>query len=311
MSAVAVPDAQRGFGLSAAGNGERGAPSGPKRRLRLPFSPWHLVLVPATIVLVFPFIWMLVTSLETQRESLRFPPDLAPHTLVPANYANAFNAAPFSHFFVNSIVVAVATVVSNLVLCTLAGYAFARIRFFGRTALFIAMMATLMVPFQVTMIPQFLIEKWLGIHVAGAVGINHLGALILPNAATAFGVFFLRQFFKTLPGEYEESAQVDGARRLTVLWRIVLPMSLPALATLAALTFLDSWNSFLWPLIVVNDPNEMTLPLGLQTFQSAHVTEWSLLMAGNVMSLVPMLVVFFAAQRYFVRSVAATGLGGA
>jgi multiple sugar transport system permease protein len=282
-----------------------------RSRFRLPFDPWHLVLAPASIILVFPFVWMLITSLETQNESLHFPPVLVPHKLVPANYPNAFDAAPFSHFFVNSIVVAVVTVIANLVLCSLAGYAFARFRFLGRTALFIVLMATLMVPFQVTMIPQFLIEKWLGVHLLAAVGINHLGALILPNAATAFGVFFLRQFFRTLPAEYEESARVDGANRLSVLWRIVLPLSLPALATLAALTFLDSWNSFLWPLIAVDSQNEMTLPLGLQTFQSAHSTEWPLLMAANVMSLIPMLLVFFAAQRYFVRSVAATGLGGA
>jgi multiple sugar transport system permease protein len=254
---------------------------------------------------------MLITSLETQNESLHFPPILVPHKLVPANYPNAFDAAPFSHFFVNSIVVAVSTVVANLVLCSLAGYAFARLRFLGRTALFIVLMATLMVPFQVTMIPQFLIEKWLGVHVLAAVGINHLGALILPNAATAFGVFFLRQFFKTLPLEYEESARVEGATRFTVLWRIVLPLSLPALATLAALTFLESWNSFLWPLIAVDSQNEMTLPLGLQTFQNAHNTQWPLLMAANVMTLIPMLLVFFFAQRYFVRSVASTGLGGA
>lgn len=281
-----------------------------RRRLRFPFSPWHFLLMPASIVLIFPFFWMLATSLETPAESLHFPPILFPHKIRLQNYPNAYDAAPFSHFFVNSIVVALATVVCNLVLCALAGYAFARIRFFGRTALFIVLMATLMVPFQVTMIPQFLIEKWLGVHVLASVGINHLGALILPNAATAFGVFFLRQFFKTLPSEYEESARVDGATRLDVLRRVVLPLSLPALATLAALTFLDSWNSFLWPLIAVDSQSEMTLPLGLQTFQSAHATEWTLLMAANVMSLVPMLVVFFAAQRYFVRSVAATGLAG-
>jgi multiple sugar transport system permease protein len=277
----------------------------------LPFSPWHLVLFPASILLIFPFFWMLITSLETQNESLQFPPVLVPHKLVPANYPNAFDAAPFSHFFVNSIVVAVVTVLANLVFCSLAGYAFARIRFLGRTALFVVLMVTLMVPFQVTMIPQFLIEKWLGVHVVAAVGINHLGALILPYAATAFGVFFLRQFFKTLPIEYEESARVEGASRFTVLWRIVLPLSLPALATLAALTFLESWNSFLWPLIVVDSQNEMTLPLGLQTFQTAHTTQWPLLMAANVMTLIPMLLVFFFAQRYFVRSVASTGLGGA
>ena len=141
-------------------------------------------------------------------------------------------------------------------------------------------------------------------------GINHLGALILPNAATAFGIFFLRQFFRTLPVEYEEAARVDGASRLTALWKVVLPLSLPALSTLAALTFLDSWNNFLWPLIAITDNSKMTLPLGLATFQGAHSTEWTLLMAGNVMSLIPMMLIFFLAQRYFIRSIAATGLAG-
>jgi multiple sugar transport system permease protein len=276
----------------------------------LPFSPWHLVLIPATLVLIFPFLWLVVTSVETSGEALRFPPLLTPHVLRFANYPDAWHSAPFGRFFINSAVVAVTTVLSNLVLCSLAGYAFARLKFFGRGLLFATIMATLMVPFQVTMIPQFIITKWLGVHVLAGVGINHIGALILPNAATAFGVFFLRQFFRTLPVEYEESARVDGASRLTVLRRIVLPLSAPALATLAALTFLDSWNNFLWPLIAINSTSQMTLPLGLATFQGAHATEWTLLMAGNVMSLAPMLLIFFVAQRYFIRSVAATGLAG-
>jgi len=251
----------------------------PGRRFRLPFSPWHLVLVPATLVLIFPFVWLIVTSVETPAEALHFPPILIPHELHFANYSNALAAAPFGRFFFNSAVVAVTTVLCNLVFCSLAGYAFARLRFLGRGAL-------------------------------AGVGIDHLGALILPNAATAFGIFFLRQFFRTLPVEYEESARVDGASRLKVLWHIVLPLSVPALATLAALTFLDSWNNFLWPLIAVTTTDKMTLPLGLATFQGAHSTEWTLLMAGNVMSLAPMLLIFFVAQRYFVRSVAATGLAG-
>ena len=282
----------------------------PRRRWKLPFSPWHLVLVPATIILIFPFFWMLITSLETSSEALRFPPDLTPHVWRFANYNDALNAAPFGRFFWNSAVVAVTTVASNLVLCSTAGYAFARFRFLGRGLLFVLIMTTLMVPFQVTMIPQFLITKWIGVNLAGWAGIGHIGSLIVPNAATAFGVFFLRQFFRTLPIEYEEAARVDGASRLTVLLRIVLPLSAPALATLAALTFLDSWNSFLWPLIAINSTAASTLPLGLATFQSAHATEWTLLMAGNVMSLAPMLLVFLLAQRYFVRSVAATGLSG-
>jgi multiple sugar transport system permease protein len=282
----------------------------PRRRFRLPFSPWHLVLVPATLVLIFPFVWLVVTSVETSGEALHFPPILVPHQLHLANYPDALAVAPFGRFFLNSAVVAVTTVLCNLVFCSLAGYAFARLRFLGRGLLFAVIMTTLMVPFQVTMIPQFIITKWLGVHVLAQVGINHIGALILPNAATAFGIFFLRQFFRTLPIEYEESARVDGASRLKVLWRIVLPLSAPALATLAALTFLDSWNNFLWPLIAVTTTNQMTLPLGLAMFQSAHATEWPLLMAGNVMSLAPMLLIFFVAQRYFVRSVAATGLAG-
>jgi multiple sugar transport system permease protein len=284
------------------------APARPRRRL--PFSPWHLVLVPATLVLIFPFAWLIVTSIETPSEALHFPPILVPHVIRFANYPDALNAAPFGRFFLNSAIVSVTTVLSNLVLCSLAGHALARFRFFGRGLLFALILTTLMVPFQVTMIPQFIITKWIGIHLFEQAGINHIGALIVPNAATAFGVFFLRQFFKTLPPEYEESARVDGASRLTILWRIVLPLSAPALATLAALTFLDSWNSFLWPLIAITTTNQMTLPLGLATFQGAHSTEWSLLMAGNVMSLAPMLVIFFVAQRYFVRSVAATGLAG-
>jgi multiple sugar transport system permease protein len=304
LTATSAP--ARGGVQSPSGDGLPSA----RRRWRLPFSPWHLVLIPATLVLIFPFAWLLITSVETPAEALHFPPVLIPHVLRFANYPDALASAPFGRFFINSAVVAVVTVASNLVLCSLAGYAFARFRFLGRTALFIVIMATLMVPFQVTMIPQFIITRWLGVHVLAAVGIDHIGALILPNAATAFGIFFLRQFFRTLPLEYEESARVDGAGRLKVLWRIVLPLATPALATLAALTFLDSWNNFLWPLIAITSTSQMTLPLGLSTFQGAHSTEWTLVMAGNVMSLVPMLVIFFAAQRYFIRSVAATGLAG-
>jgi multiple sugar transport system permease protein len=303
MTATSAP--ARGVGRTRHDAGVR-----PRRRRRLPFSPWHLVLIPATVVLIFPFVWLVATSLETPSEALHFPPILIPHTIRFANYSDALATAPFVRFMINSAVVAVATVLCNLVLCTLAGYAFARFRFLGRTALFAVIMATLMVPFQVTMIPQFIITKWIGVHVLAGVGINHIGALILPNAATAFGIFFLRQFFRTLPLEYEESARVDGASRLTVLVRIVLPLAAPSLATLAALTFLDSWNNFLWPLIAITSTNQMTLPLGLATFQGAHATEWTLLMAGNVMSLIPMLIVFFVAQRYFIRSVAATGLAG-
>jgi multiple sugar transport system permease protein len=276
----------------------------------LPFSPWHLVLAPLTFVLIVPMLWMVVTSLQTQGEANRFPPVLLPHDPRIANYADAWHTAPFGTFFLNSALVAFVVVVSNLVVCSLAGYAFARVRFLGRTALFMTLMATLMVPVQVTMIPVFLIVKWFGDNVSPYLGINHLGALMLPNLATAFGIFFLRQFFQTVPVELEEAARVDGTSRVGVLFKIVLPLSMPAMSTLAALTILTSWNDFLWPLIVITNTDQMTVPLGLSYFQGAHQTNWPLLMAGNVMSLVPMLVVFVLAQRYFVQSVAGTGLKG-
>lgn len=273
-------------------------------------SPWHLVLVPLTFVLLLPLIWMVLTSLETHAETHQFPPVLIPHSPQWSNYPKALDAAPFLQFMLNSVVVAVLTVIANLVLCSVAGYAFARLRFVGRGLLFGVLMATLMVPIQVTMIPEFLIVKWLGLHVWTQLGIDHLGALVVPNLVTAFGIFFLRQFFLTIPVELEEAARIDGTSRLGVLLKIVLPLSLPALSTLAVLTLLDSWNAFLWPLIVITSENHMTLPLGLTTFQGTHTTHWALLMAGNVFSLLPMLLLFFAAQRYFVRSVAATGLKG-
>ncbi|HEU5043091.1 MAG TPA: carbohydrate ABC transporter permease [Nocardioidaceae bacterium] len=296
------------------GRTEQAAPprvSSDRRRFRLRRpSPWHLVLIPISFILLFPFYLMVVTSLQTEAQTRRFPPLLTPPTPQWSNYATALNAAPFVQFMVNSAVVALIIVAGNLVLCSIAGYAFARLRFAGRGLVFGLLMATLMVPFQVTMIPEFLIVKWLGTNVWDQLGVDHLGALVLPTLATAFGIFFLRQFFLTVPIELEEAARMDGTSRLGVLFKIVLPLSLPALSTVAAITFLDAWNSFLWPLIVINTESHMTLPLGLTTFQGSHDTHWELLMAGNVFSLVPMLLVFFVAQRYFVRSVAATGLKG-
>jgi multiple sugar transport system permease protein len=286
------------------------SPPPPRRRLRLPFSPWHLVLIPLSFLLIVPLLWMLVTSLETEGEANHFPPVLVPASPRFQNYSEAWAAAPFGHFFLNSALVTLVVLISNLVVCSLAGYAFARIRFLGRGALFVTLMATLMVPFQVTMIPVFLIVKWFGDNVAEVLGIDHIGALMLPNLATAFGIFFLRQFFMTVPVELEEAARVDGTSRLGVLFKMVLPLSLPALSTLAALTVLTSWNDFLWPLIVITSQDQMTIPLGLSYFQGAHRVKWPLLMAANVMSLLPMLLVFIGAQRYFVQSVASTGIKG-
>ena len=273
------------------------------KRGRFLFSLWHLVLIPIGVVMVIPLVWMLVTSLQTLEETRHYPPTLLPRSLEFHNYTDVLQLAPFSRWFVNTLVVTIVVVLGNLLFCSLAGYAFARIRFFGREFVFVLILATLMVPFQVVIIPTFLIVKAFGL-------IDTLGALILPNLASAFGIFMLRQFFRTLPIELEEAARIDGASRLGILFKIVLPLSGPALATLAVIMFMWTWNDFLWPLITIYSPQNMTIQLGLATFQGAHQTNTNLLMAANVMSMLPVLLLFFFAQRYFVRGIATTGLKG-
>jgi multiple sugar transport system permease protein len=291
MSAQSIVDADR---LADRTEPERG---------RFLFSPWHLILLPIALVMVLPLVWMVVTSLQTLNETRHYPPTLIPRSLEWRNYTEVLRHTPFVRWFVNTTIVTVTVVIGNLILCSLAGYAFARIRFFGRDVAFILILATLMVPFQVIIIPEFLIVRYLGM-------IDTLGALILPNLAGAFGIFLLRQFFRTLPIELEEAARIDGCSRLGVLVKIVLPLSGPALATLAVITFLWTWNDFLWPLIVIYNEHNYTLQLGLATFQGAHQTTTNLLMAVNVLSMVPILLLFFMAQRYFVRGIATSGLKG-
>jgi multiple sugar transport system permease protein len=274
----------------------------PLWRPHLPFRPVHLILIPLALVMVTPLAWMVMTSIQTPDEARQFPPVL-PSGIHWQNYTDAVNAAPFGRFFLNSALVTGATVLGNLVLCSLAGYAFARLRFFGRDVLFVVLLATLMIPFQVVMIPIFLIMRGLGL-------VDTLGALILPNLVTPFGIFLMRQFFRTLPVELEEAARIDGCSRLGTLIRIVLPLSGPALATLAVIAFLWNWNDFLWPLVIIQSEHNMTLQLGLSTFQGAHSTAWTLLMAGNVLAVLPMLVAFLLAQRQFVNSIASSGIKG-
>ena len=276
------------------------APAG-RRRGRLPFSGWHLFLAPVAAIMLVPLIWMLIVSLETRQQATSFPPQLIPSSLQFGNYSAAWNAVPFAHYFINSLLYSAATVAGNLLFCSLAAYAFARIRFFGRDVLFVVLLATLMVPFQVILIPTFLIVKQLGL-------VDSVGGLIMPNLCSAFGIFMLRQFFRTLPIELEEAARIDGTSRLGILFKIVLPLSLPALATLGIIQFMWSWNDFLWPLIIIDSQAHDTLQLGLSQLQGAHFTQSNLLMAGTVMSQIPMLLVFLLAQRWFVRSIAFTGI---
>ena len=268
---------------------------------RLPFSAWHLLLAPLALLFAVPLIWLLLSSVMTNAEINRFPPTLWPSHLDLGGYSFVLGHALFPRWFVNSLIVALTAVASNLVFGVLGGYAFARLRFAGSRVLLWIMLATMAIPFQLTMIPTFIVMRQLGL-------IDTLGALIVPSLVTPFAVFLMRQFFLSLPRELEEAAWIDGCSTLGVLARIVLPLSRPALSTVAVLTFLTTWNDLTWPLIAINHDTQFTLQLGLTTFQGLHTTNWVAVMAGNVITVVPVLLAFLGAQKTFIQSVAAAGL---
>jgi multiple sugar transport system permease protein len=266
-------------------------------------SPWHLVLFPMALVFALPLLWLIVSSFMTNAQINRFPPTIVPDSLHLDGYRYVFETGRFGRWFLNSTIVAFTTVVSNLVFCSLAGYAFARMHFRGSRVLLALMLATLVIPFQLTMIPTFLLFKHLGL-------IDSLGALILPSLVTPFGVFLLRQFFVSLPREIEEAAWIDGCSRLAILGKVVLPLARPALSTVAVLTLLAVWNDLTWPLIAINSDTRYTVQLGLATYQGAHRTEWSAVMAGNVLVTMPIVIAFLLAQRTFIRSLTSTAVKG-
>jgi multiple sugar transport system permease protein len=266
-------------------------------------SPWHLVLAPLALLFALPLLWLIVSSFMTNAQINKFPPTIIPDSLHLDGYRYVFATGRFGRWFLNSSIVAGVTVFSNLVFCSLAGYAFARLGFRGSRVLLALMLATLVIPFQLTMIPTFLLMKHLGL-------IDSLGALILPSLVTPFGVFLLRQFFVSLPREIEEAAWIDGCSRRAILWTIVLPLARPALATVAVITFLLTWNDVSWPAIAISSDANATLPLGIASFKSRAQTNQSAIMAANVIATVPVLLAFLAAQRTFVRSIASGAVKG-
>jgi multiple sugar transport system permease protein len=265
--------------------------------------PYHLVLMPLSLLFAAPLVWMLITSFMPDAEINAFPPRLWPSHIDFDGYLKVLTEDSYPRWFGNTLLVTAVAVVSHLVLCSLAGYGFARLRFRGRGVAFVAIMATVMVPTQVLMIPTFLVFKNLGL-------IDTLAAAFLPWLATAFGVFLMRQFFLSLPRELEEAARIDGCNRLGVFFRVVLPLARPALATLAVFTFLGAWNDLIWPLIAINSEETYTLQVGLTTFAGARHTQWSALMAGNVLATFPLIVAFVVAQRHFIATMSFSGLKG-
>lgn len=270
--------------------------------LRTPrFSPWHLLLMPTALLFALPLVWMIMTSFMPARDINAFPPRFLPSTVSLQGYRELFATSNILVWLRNTATVSAIAVLSHLVLCSLAGYGFARLRFVGRNAAFFLIVATIMIPIQLLMIPTFIMFSRLGV-------INTLTAAIIPWLTGAFGIFLMRQFFLSLPVDLEDAARLDGCNRLAVLWYIVLPLAKPALATLAIFTLLGSWNDLIWPLIAINDEKWYTLQLGLANFQGTRRTQWTLLMAGNVVATLPLLVGFLVAQKQFVATMTFTGL---
>ncbi|MBR7831746.1 carbohydrate ABC transporter permease [Actinospica durhamensis] len=267
------------------------------------FSRWHLLLAPLSLLFMLPLLQMVLTSFTDNGDINRFPPRFLPSSLHIGGYVRLFQDAPVLHWMLNSLIVSGVAIASHLVLCSLGGYAYARLSFRGRGVAFVALLATIMIPTQMLMIPTYFMFSKLGL-------INTLGAAFVPFLASAFGVFLMRQFFLSLPKELEEAGRIDGLTTLGVLVRIVLPLARPALATLAVFTLLNSWNDLLWPLIAINDPSKFTIQLGLINFQGAHHVDWQELMACNVVATAPLILAFLFAQRQFVQTMSMSGLKG-
>jgi len=261
----------------------------------------HVVLYALALVTVAPFLWMVLSSFKDLGEILTYPPKWIPDRLILDNYINAFQAATFGRYYVNSVFVAGAVTLGQIVTCSLAAYAFARLTFRGRDILFYLFLGTMMIPNQVIMIPSFMVLHWLG-------WIDTYAALIVPGLASAFGTFLLRQFFLTIPRELEDAASIDGCSRFGTLWRIILPLSKPALATLAVFTFMGVFNDFLWALVVISSDEMKTVQLALAIFRDRYQTDWGQLMAASVIASLPILLVFFAAQKYFIKGITLSGL---
>lgn len=260
----------------------------------------HAILVAGAAVMVIPFLWMILTSLKTMAEATVIPPRIFPNSPRWDNYVQAFTLVPFLKFYQNTILMTIGRTAGQLVFCTMAAYAFARIRFPGRTFLFMLFLSVLMVPAQIFLIPQYLIMIDLG-------WTNSLKALIIPGMFSGFGTFLMRQFFMTLPIELEEAARIDGCNQMSIFLRIMLPLTTSGLVSLAILTMIWSWNDFLWPIIVNNSTNKLPLSAGLATFQGQYFTDYPTLMAGALMAIWPMVLVYAVMQKQFIQGIALSG----
>ncbi|MEA5054915.1 MAG: carbohydrate ABC transporter permease [Propionicimonas sp.] len=272
-----------------------------RRRRRI--SGWHFVLAPLALIFLIPFLQMLLASLSPAEELVKFPPPFIPSRLTLDGFAGLFADTQILRWLANSTIVSVIAICSQLVLCSMAGYGFARLHFRGRDFGFMAVIATIMIPTQLLMIPTYIMFSRLSL-------IDTLGAAFVPWLSSAFGIFLMRQFFLSIPVELEEAAALDGCTRWQVFGRVILPLARPAMATLAIFTLLGSWNDLVWPLIAISNEELFTVKLGIANLQGTRRTQWSLLMAGNVVATAPLILFFLVAQKHFIATMTMSGLKG-
>ena len=269
----------------------------------------YAALIITSIVMLGPFYWSVATSFKPAGDVFASPPKWIPSPFIFQNYRDVFTLLPFPRYFINSVIVTGAIVALNIVFDTMAAYAFAKLKFPGRNILFFILLLTLMVPFQVNLIPLYRIMVALhkfNVHL----GVDTYSGIILPGAIQVFGIFLMRQFLQSIPDEVLESARVDGASELMILRKIVLPLAAPGMATLAIFTFLGAWNDFLWPLIVINTDSLRTLPVGLALLQQKNTISWGNIMAGTALAAGPMIVIFLVLQRRFIEGLTAGAVKG-
>jgi putative chitobiose transport system permease protein len=260
----------------------------------------HVILITVSILSIFPFIWLISTSLKGSGENIfAYPPQMFPSDFTFANYVGVWHKVNFLGYFLNSMIVAIGTVVLNLLLASMAGYPLARMEFRGKKVTFFAVLATIMIPFQAIMLPIYLIT--LKLHLVDSVSniAGYLG-LIMPFAVSAFGIFLMRQAFLSVPKEMEEAAIVDGCNVFQVFWKVILPMVKPSLAVLAIFTFIGSWGEFLWPSIVLTKETMYTLPVGVNNLQGMFSSNWRFIAAGSILSIIPIIIFFLSMQKYFI-----------
>jgi ABC-type glycerol-3-phosphate transport system permease component len=302
MKRVAEPQGTIAHNLLGLWLSRRTQPTVRRRRLRIGLAYTLALLV--AILFLLPLFWMISSSLKADYQVLEFPPRWLPNPIRWANYPEALTYVPFGRYGLNTLFIAVMVIVGHILSCTVVAYAFARLRAPGKKLLFLVLLATMMLPYPVTMIPIYIGFNTLG-------WINTFLPLIVPAFfGSPFYIFLLRQFFLTLPSDLEDAARVDGANTLQIIWHIILPISKPALATVAIFTFQASWNDFLTPLIYLHDQSKYTISLGLSFFRSSYDVRWAYLMAASLVTMLPVIIVFFLAQRLFIQGITLTGMKG-